>query len=396
MATLAALASGCGTQAAAPKAPQPVANTGALSVFAEGPCPTLAVAAAGKRRFVVFGDHGREFGGWLPGEAIAAAQSLVELRGGEAFRRPELLEGLPTDARGYVRGAIDLGGSAHAPWLVRTTTRYSKDKRGPLFERESNGYLFDSGWQPTTQPVTIPPRARRLPELPIDSACGTGLRWVPLAWTPTPKGGLVVAGRCDDARAANLLHTKIMVAHGQPDATSWTLSALPETDVLDGIINLDVYAPAEDNVYVSAYEPYKEPDKRLSYLAHYDGQRWRDLPLDIADGIMAISGDGAGTLWLAAGRAAYVLRKRRVEPVVLPPLRFVAGAKQPELHIHDVHYLDGELWIEASYRVELPGQRGAHWASALFSTRTASAPLFCDARETAPSALVVAESRAAR
>lgn len=388
---LAALAYGCGAPANVAQPPTQKAATGALAVFAEGPCPKLSVAAAGARRFVVFGDHGREFGGWLPGEAVAAAQSLVELREGSAFRRPELLEGLPRDARGYVRGAIDLGGSAHAPWLVRTETRYSKDKRGPLFEHHSSGYLFDAGWRQTTQTVTVPPSARRLPELPTESACGAGLHWVPLTWAPTPKGGLVVAGRCDDTRASNLLQTKLMVAHGAPHATAWTLSTLPETEVLDGIVNLDVYAAAENDVYVSAYEPYKEPDQRHAYLAHYDGERWRDLPVDIADGIMAVTGDGAGTLWLAAGRAAYKLRERRAERVVLPPLRFVAGSTRPALHVHDVHYLGGELWIEASYRVELPGQRGAHWASALFSTRAPAASLFCDAREPEEHALVVGE-----
>ncbi len=335
----------------------------------------------------MFGDHGRRFGGWLPGEALAAAQSLVELRGGRAYRRPELVDGLPTDARGYVRGALEVGGSADAPWLVRTTTRYSKTKRGPLFEKVSDGYLFDSKWRSTTEPVSIPARARRLPGLPRSTACGGGLRWVALAWTPTPAGGVVVAGRCDDARAANLLQTRVVVAHGAPNATTWKLSELPETDVLDGIVNLDVYAAAEDNVYVSAYEPYKEPEERHSYLAHFDGKRWRDLPIDIDDGIMAISGDGEGSLWLAAGRAAYVMRKRRVERLLLPRLKYVSGA-QPTLHVHDVHHLDSELWIEASYRVALPGKRGSHWASALFSSRAPAAPLYCDAREPAESALV--------
>ena len=384
---LAVTACGAGELKTAKVAPAP----GQLAVFAEGPCPTLSVAAAGPRRFIIYGDHGRDLGGWLPGEHLAAAESLVELLGGRAFRRPELLAGLPSDARGYVRGSIELGGSKDGLWLVRTTTRYSKTRRGPLFERERSGYRYEHGWRPTAAAVTIPAAARRLPNLPLASACGSAFKWVPLTWTGTAAGGMVVVGRCDDDRPANLLRTRMVVAHGPPRGARWTLRELPEVEVLDGIVNADVYAARDDDVYVSVYEPYKTRAQRHAYLAHYDGERWRDLPVDVSDGIMALSGDAQGTVWLAAGRAAYVLRDRQVSRLSLPQLRFVREGEQPRMHVHDLHHLDGELWVEASYRVTLPKQRGSHWASVLYSSRAPEAPLFCDAREPAETALFEAQ-----
>ncbi len=133
----------CGAAPQVAQAPEATrAPPGDLQVFAEGPCPKLSIEAAGERRFLVYGDHGRVLAGWLPGDRVATAETLAELRGGRAHRRPSLLRGLPTDARGYVEGELRLGGSAEDPWLLRTTVRYSLVKRGPLFEREPSGYRF--------------------------------------------------------------------------------------------------------------------------------------------------------------------------------------------------------------------------------------------------------------
>lgn len=352
-----------------------------LHVFAEGPCPKLSVQAAGRRRFLVYGDHGRVLAGWLPGDRLATAETLAELRGGKAFRRASLLEGLPTDARGYVQGELALGGSADEPWLVRTTVRYSLKKRGPLFERTPSGYRFDAGWRASTEPVTVPSSARTLPELPSRELCTDELDFVPLTWTTTPEGGLVVAGRCDDDRAANYSVTNLVVALGAPGAKHWRATLLPGGETFSGIVNLSLAAASEREIYATAYEPFKEPGERLAYLARFDGKDWTRVETKLSDGLMSVATDGHGTVWLAGGRALY----RDAARVPLPALRFSKPAGP--VHVHTVRYLDGELWVEASYQVRLPGQRGAHWASVLFSSRRPDTTLYCDAGENAESAL---------
>ncbi len=384
--SLAVVACGGAQVGRVPEAPP--ASTSALHVFAEGPCPKLSVEAAGARRFLVYGDHGRVLAGWMPGDRLATAESLAELRGGRVFRRPSLLEGLPRDARGYVPGELRLGGSAEEPWLVRTTVRYSLVKRGPLFERDPTGYRFDRGWKPTDEPVTVPAAARELPELPVGEMCGPELGFVPLAWTATPAGGLVVAGRCDDDKPANYTVTTLLVAHGAPHAKSWRVTLLPSGEVLGGIVNLSVYAAGDDDVYVSAYEPFEEPERRKTYLARFDGNEWHEIGAGLRGGIMSVTGDGRGTLWLAAGNALYRRTDREVEAVRLPALRF--APQNTPLHVHAVRYLDGELWVEASYLVHFPGERGSHWASALLGSRRPDVPIYCDVREDAENALAEA------
>jgi hypothetical protein len=367
-----------------PAAPKPAPSSD-LFIFAEGPCPTLSVRAAGKRRFLVYGDHGRFLAGWLPGDRLATAESLVELRGGRAFRRASLLQGLPTDARGYVHGELELGGTAEDPWLVRTTVRYSLVKRGPLFERAPAGYRFDGGWRPTEEAVTVPPSARQLPELPHRELCSEDLAFVPLTWATTPEGGLVVAGRCDDDKPANYPVTNLVVAHGAPGARRWRATLLPGGETLSGIVNLSLAAASEREIYLVAYEPFKEPSERRAYLARFDGKTWIRDERPISDGLMSVATDGQGTIWLAGGRALYRATSRTLERVPLPASR-LSEPNRP-VHIHTVRYLGGELWVEASYQVKLPGQRGAHWASVLYGTRQPEAPLHCDARENADAAL---------
>lgn len=356
-----------------------------LHVFAEGPCPKLSIEAAGTRRFLVYGDHGRVLAGWMPGDRLATAETIAELRQGVAYRRPSLLRGLPLDARGYVPGELRLGGSAEEPWLVLTTLRYSIVKRGPLFERSASGYRFDRGWQPTDEPVTVPAAARGLPELPVREMCDSELAFVPLTWTATPKGGLVVAGRCDDDQAPNYTVTTLLVAHGAPGAKSWSVRLLPAGETLSGIVNLSLAAPSDDEIYASAYEPYKEPEERLGYLARFDGDQWREVEPRPKDGIMSVASDGAGTVWLAGGRALYRMRGKVIDEVPVPAPRH--APQGTAMHVHRVRYLDGELWVEASYRVRFPGERGSFWASVLSSSRRPERPLYCDAREPAHAAL---------
>ncbi len=379
---LLALCVACG--AGAPRtAPAAAPAATELHVFAEGPCPKLSIEAAGSRRFLVYGDHGRVLAGWLPGDAVAAAESLAELRGGRAFRRPSLLAGLPTDARGYVHGDLWLGGTADDPWLVRTTLRYSRVKRGPLFEPSEHGYRFDAGWRESSEPVALPPGARNLPALSDQAACGDELELVPLTWAVTPGGGLVIAGRCDDDRAANYGVTTLMVARGRPGATRWLIEHVPFSERLTGIVNVSLTASSDDAIWLGAYEPFKDMHERTPFLARFDGKAWHNVDAGVAEGIMSVAAADDDTLWLAGGRGLYRLRAGKAEPVALPRRR---TASSP-LQVRAVRWLEGELWVEGAYSVKRGDERGVHWASALFSTRRPEVPLYCDAREPAEAAL---------
>jgi hypothetical protein len=362
-----------------------------LQVFAEGPCPELSIHAVGERRFVVYGETGYDLRGWLPGDAVAAAQSLVEVKDGCAYFNAAFLAGLPTDARGYVPGAIEIGGDFETGvWLLHTTTRYAAGGTGALFEREAEGFLFaGEGWRPSDEPVALPLGARQLPELPQDACAGDALTFVPLAWRATPAGGIVVAGRCDDDKPANPHDPVIVVLHGRPGASAWRVERLEETDPLDGIINLELAARGDDDVYLVAYEPFRPLEQRQSFVAHYDGSRWRALDWALEGGTMGIALDNDGGVYLAASRA--LLRRDRdgdIAPLPLPPLRF-ADVARDELHVHTVRAIGGELWVEAGYRVNVPAEGGRErtiWASALYASGTPAGHYYCDAREPAEEA----------
>lgn len=363
-------------------------HAGDLHVFAEGPCSELSIHAVGERRFVTYGDTGYDLQGWLPGDRLPAAQALVEIAGGRAFMNPAFSAGIPTDARGYARGSLALGGDPHrGVWLLLTTTRYARGGTGALFERETEGFSFaGDGWQPSAEPVALPPRARDLPALPGD-ACGE-LVFIPLAWEATASGGIVVGGRCDDERAQNPGEPIVVVMHGAAGARSWRVERLDETDALDGIVNLELAARGDDDVYLVAYEPFRPREARQSLIAHFDGQRWRSLDWPI-DGAMSIALASDGSAHVAASRSLHRRHgEGRIETVKMPPLSF-ADVAEGELHIHTVRSFDDELWVEASYRVNVPaagGRKRTVWASALYSRVKPPAPYYCDAREPAEAA----------
>ncbi|MBW2454845.1 MAG: hypothetical protein JRI68_10055 [Deltaproteobacteria bacterium] len=395
----AALLGACGGAGKTP-GPRPPTTVSAFTLFAEGPCPKLSVQASGERRFIVYGDTGYDLHAWLPGEPIAAAQAIAELTGDQVFRNPVLHAGLPQNAGGYIYGGLELGGTGRtAPQLLLITTRYSTGGQGALFQRRYHRYALSrgEGWQGKAADTSgaLPVLASDLPALPRTTMCPQpGLTFVPLASTTTEAGGVFVAGRCDDDRAPNYVDTTVLVAHLRPAAKSWQVETIPDADALDGIVNLDLAARSDDRAYLVAYEPFTKRQERQSFFAHYDGSRWREVPLPIDDGLMSVAAGADGTVWLAGGRALY----RRdpageIEPVALPPLRFARGPTD-ELHIHRVRAFDpGELWVEASYRVELPAgsesKRG--WASALYATRAPRQPLYCDAAEPAEGALYEVE-----
>jgi hypothetical protein len=399
IAGLAAPCAGC-RDPAVPEAaaPPPRAIASSFAVVAEGPCPRLSVFGIDERRFLVFGDTGYDLHAWMPGDRLAAAQSIVELRADGAFVNRPMLEGLPRDGRGYVPGDLVLGGSRkRAPWLLRITSEYGSSGAGALFARTSEGYLLrEQGWEraPGT-PVERPAAAAQLPELPLASMCGEGLAFVPLASTPTPAGGLLVGGRCSDQRPANLKNPVLLVAHGMPGATAWDVKRVPGTALLDGIVNVALYARSDADAVLVAYEPFKPPQERKSFAARYDGKAWREQSLPIDEGLMSVTGTPDGALWIAASRAAYRLDAGgKAANVPLPALRFATGSAA-ELHVHTVRAFGAEVWIEASYRTYVPRPDGKGrepmWASALFANTPAPRPVYCDARLPAAEAVFEVE-----
>lgn len=396
---IAALCTGCGVRgiavAAAPPARVP---SSAFHVVAEGPCPKLGVYAIDDRRFLVFGETGYDLRAWMPGDALAAAQSIVELRADGVFVPVAMREGLPRDGRGYVPGDLVLGGSfRRAPWLLRITSEYAPSGTGALFARTSEGYLLrERGWERASgAPVERPAGAARLPELPVATMCGAGLVFVPIASAPTPEGGLMVGGRCDDDGPANLKKVTLLVAHGAPGGTAWDVKEVPGTELVDGIVNVAVFARGGADAVLVAYEPFKPPQERKSFAARFDGKSWREWSLPIDEGLMSVTGTPDGALWIAASRAVY-----RVEPsgeatkVPLPALRYARG-DAAGLHLHTVRAFGPEVWIEGSYRAYVPRDdgkgRAPMWASALFANVAGPRPVYCDAREPADQAVYEVE-----
>jgi hypothetical protein len=392
---------GCGGGIEATRARPFDPSSSSFAVAVEGPCSKLSMQAVGERRFLVYGETGYDLRGWLPGDSLAAAQSLAELRDGRLSRNRALLEGLPTNAGGYVPADLALGGSfERGVWLLAITAHYAPFERGVLFEREVEGFeLRAHGWERASGalPVDMPPEASRLPALAADSVCGKpGLSFIALASAVTRAGGVLVAGQCDERKPTRTRQGGLLVAHGRPNASEWALAELPRTDELDGIVNLDLYARSDDDAVLVAYEPFRQLHERRHYLARYDGSSWRAEEPEVDDGLMSVDGADDGSLWAAGSRALYFARKQGVfEKIALPPLRF-ATAKPADLHVHTVHVLaPDEIWVEASYRVALPAPDGRGtapaWAGALFGTRKLSHTVVCDAREPAESALFEVE-----
>jgi hypothetical protein len=422
----AGLAAGC-TEAVVPEArtPPPRSVAAAFGIVAEGPCPKLSIHAVDDRRFLVFGDTGYDLHAWLPGDAVAAAQSIVELRADGAFVNRRMREGLPTDGRGYVPGDLVLGGSfKRTPWLLRITSEYAPGGTGALFARTSEGYLLrERGWERADgPPVERPEGAARLPELPRETMCGAaGLTFVPIASAPTPAGGLLIGGRCDDDRPANLKKVMLLVAHGLPGAAAWAVKPVPGTEVMDGIVNVVLFARADGDAVLIAYEPFKAPKERRPFAARYDGKAWSEWSLPIDEGLMSVAGTPDGALWLAASRGLYRVDVAgnaegnaknaasmspknatnvamnvavHVTKMDLPPLRYARG-NAAELHVHTVRAFGDEVWVEASYRTLVPRPDGkgneGMWASALYANVPAPRPLYCDAREPADTAVFEVE-----
>lgn len=392
---------GCGAPRAAEVPPAATAPASELEVVAEGPCGRLSVQAFDQRTFLVYGETGYDLHDWAVGERLAAAQSFVELRGGDAFRVPGLHEGLPVNAAGYVAADLYLGESeGEGPWLFAVETRYAARGAGRLFDRSGRVYARRAGaWAATTHqsPVTLPAAARSLPALPLDSACDKpGLRLLPLASTRLASGEVLVAGRCQDASHVSLRETSVLVAHGIPGASSWRIETAPDATALDGIVNLGLHARTANDAYLVAWEPFKPPESRRPYLARWAGARWELEETALPEGLMSVAVAPDGSVYVAAGRALYKQRGRRAPftTVPLPPLRFASEGHPQTLRVHTVRVVAGEIWAEGTYRVALPGTKDPVEARASVLYRLAhrsAVPLFCDARERADRALVAVE-----
>jgi hypothetical protein len=364
-------------------------TAGDMRVAAEGLCSRLSIHAIGDRRVLVFGDTGYDLAGWLPGDELPAAQSIAVLTPEGAGLDPRFLRGLPRDDRGYVPGHLLLGGSDDAnAWLLRVTTRYSPGGVGSLFARESFGHrLGPRGWVTATgSPVDRPAETARLPALPSE-ACGEGQTFLPLASAST-KGGVLVAGRCDDPRVPNPAEARLLVAHGRPGATLWKVESVPGTSNLDGIVNVALAATSDDRATLIAFEPFVPPERRQSFAATWNGRAWAPTTIELPGGYLDVAYGSAGEILVANGRGVHrVAPSGKVTEIALPPLRFARGGAGDALYVHGVQTFGAEVWVEASYRVWPVRERPAVWASALFTNVNVPRTVHCDAREPADRAL---------
>jgi hypothetical protein len=299
---------------------------------------------------------------------------------------------------GYVPADLRLGGSfERKPWLVAVDVRYAPRGAGALFEREARGWVFDDGrWQAHAagSPVDLPEEASSLPKLDDAKLCDKpNQRFVKLAAATHARGDVYFAGRCQGEGPINVQGAPIIVAHGAPRAAEWSVARAPESHVLDGIVNVAMWARRPDDVYLVAYEPFKSPDQRQPYLARFDGKAWSQVETGLPEGLMSVSGTDDGTLWVAAGRAVYT---RPPQPgaafakVEMPPLRFASDPKPASLRIHTVRALaSDDVWVEGTYRVrvtkdkeDLELRAGVLWRS------KPGGSYWCDARESAEKGFV--------
>jgi hypothetical protein len=374
----------------------------AFHAVASGLCSKLDVTRVGEHLLLVYGDTGYQLRDWNPGEELAAAQSFVEVRGDKVFRNLSLLRGLPLNAGGYVRGELSLGGSQlQEAWLLRATTRYAQRGAGALFDHDLDPYTWDgNSWVRPSSPdfVQLPAAARSLPALSTDSLCaahGPNLRFVRVTSTVHSASGHVwVAGRCQNDSHINYRPTRIMVAHGAAGARQWEVTDAPASSQLDAIVNLNLYARRPDDLYLAAYEPYLPLEKRVPYLAHFDGKSWKIEHPPMQTGITSVSGSDDGTLWAAAGRDLW--RRDSAgdwKTISVPAIPFVEHFHPGAIRITTVRaFASDDVWVGAAFTAKLTD--GKHndkisvRGAALYHSRPLEHPLYCDARESAENALV--------
>ena len=398
---LAMIGQGCAT-ARATRASTPA--TSAFHGVISGLCPKLDVARVGDRTFLVYGETGYQLGDWHPGDALVAAQSFAEVRRSSVLRNLTLLRGLPSNAGGWVPGDLSMGGATmEEAWLLRTTSRYAPRGRGALFTRELDPYVWDGrAWvrHASGDFVGLPLPARSLPDLPEEELCkrhDPALRFVRVTSAVLRSTGHVwVAGRCQNDSHVNYRPTRIMVAHGAPGAKQWVVRDVPASAQLDAIVNLGLYARTPDDVYLIAYEPFVALDRRVPFLAHFDGVDWGIEHPPMTTGLTSVSGSEDGTLWVGAGRGFW---RRDVagrwEEVILPPPPFVERFREGAMRVTGVRaFAPDDVWVAVGFAARVARERGEKVevrGGALYHNRPWDAPLYCDAREPIEDALVAVQ-----
>ncbi len=369
-----------------------------------GLCPKLDVARVGDRTFLVYGETGYQLGDWHPGDTLAAAQSLAEVRGERVLRNLTLLQGLPSNAGGWVPGDLSIGGaSMDEAWVLKTTSRYAPRGRGALFTHALDPYTWNGReWVRYTSGdfVGLPVPARSLPDLDQEGLCrrhDPSLRFVRVTSGVLHSTGHVwVAGRCQNESHVNYRPTRIMVAHGAPGARQWIVRDVPASAQLDAIVNLGLYARAPDDVYLIAYEPFVPLDRRVPFLAHFDGTDWGIEHPPMTTGLTSVSGLEDGTLWVGAGRGLWRRDAAgRWDEVPLPAPPFAQRFRKGAMRVTDVWaFAPDDVWVAVAFAARVTREGGDKVevrARALYRNRPWDVPLYCDAREPVEDALVVVQ-----
>jgi hypothetical protein len=396
---LAGLATGCGgdgsrAPASAPSSTDGPRATGPFAVFAEGLCPKLRVYDVGDARWLVFGTYGLEDTAVGARDAnrigdphVPAGQSFVALGrdGAAVMRDASWFAGLPLDARGYVRGDVDVGGRwPDAAWLLRVETAQGPAESGVLLERKREYYGWTGGaWREDPHARDAATSGPRPPPFPDDTICaeaGGAARFENYASGRLPSGDTMVVGRCEDElhRAkGGALVASVRAGEGQ-----WRVVLAPTSPIFDSIVNFDVAMHARDDVYVSGYEPYRT-GRGPTYLVHFDGTDWGPVKVPFGGQTVAAAAAPDGTLWVVVEWRDLWRRAPdgRWEEVSLP---VPAGADK--LRLLEVYVTGDDTWVHAAYPVTLEDGASAR-RHVLYGTRRAARPLHCDKRLPADRAL---------
>ena len=364
-------------------------------VVAEGPCQKLTPARFAERTLIIFGETGYSLSDWDANEPWPAAQSIVELRGGDFGVSQDVLRGLPKDDRGYVPFDLRIGRDRNrSPWLRLTDTSYAARGTGALVTRTYRDYTWDkTQWAPEESAIDL---GGRLRGFSLDEPCeDAALKFIPLDHAVGADNSVFIAGRCQDAEIVAYQDTTLVVAVAGPADTTFSYARLPRTSHLTGTVNIDIEVDHKSRAWLVAYEPFSAPEGRHSYFVAWNGERFNEVDLGVDEGLMSVAHTEDGRIFVAASEVLLELDESfNPKPTKLPAPRFVAGASG--VHLHTVTSLDcRDVWVQGTYRVEAPrgpsGEPLARDAAVLYSTVEARGTLYCDAAEPSARATSVVE-----
>jgi hypothetical protein len=394
---IAVAAYACGDERAPPRAPVAQASSGPFEVFAEGLCPKLRVYEVGDARWLVYGTYGLEDttvgardANRIADPHVAAGQSFVALKDGGVAREAAWFAGLPLDKAGYVEGDIDVGGRwPDAAWMLRVETAQGPAERGVLLQRRRAYYSWQgSAWREDAHARDAATPGPRPPPFPDDTICAdqgsSPSRFENYASARLPSGDTLVVGRCEDE-----LHRAkggALIASARAGEGEWHVALAPTSPIFDSIVNFDVAMRARDDVYVSAYEPYRS-GRGPTYLVHFDGRAWSAATVPFGGQTVSAASTPDGTLWTIVEWRDLWKRtpEGRWEEVTLAPPRTPAG-EPAKLRLLEVETTGDETWVHAAYPVTLDDGAAAR-SHVLYGTRRVTKPLRCDKRLPADRAL---------